>query len=100
MARSLSAGAPNPEAVALGQSQEPRVEIKQILGLGSSPALRWLSEPLAKSIGGEDGYIAQGLFIPNRPHVVAGGLAALEEALGLNKQGVSGKKVIIHPFDK
>ncbi|CAI6332959.1 unnamed protein product [Periconia digitata] len=91
---------PDPEAVALGQSMEPRVEIQQIVGLGSAPALRWLSEPMVKAIGGEDGYIAQGLFIPNRPHVVAGGLAALEDALALNKQGVSGKKLIIHPFDE
>jgi uncharacterized protein (TIGR02118 family) len=91
--------APNPEAVELGKSQEPRVEIRQILGIGSSPALRPLSEPFAKAIGGEDGYIARGLFTPNRPHVVAGGLAALEEALDLNKKGVSGKKIVIHPFD-
>ena len=89
--------APNPEAKALGQTQEPCIEIKQILGIGSSPSLRHLSEPLAEYLGGPDGYIAQGLFTPNRPHVVSGGLAAIEEAMKLSKEGVSGRKVIICP---
>jgi threonine dehydrogenase-like Zn-dependent dehydrogenase len=93
----VSPDVPDPEAKALGQSQDPPIEIRQILGLGSSPALRHLSEPLVKALGGEDGYIAKGLYIPNRPHVVHGGLAALEEALALNKKGVSGEKVVIHP---
>ena len=90
---------PNPEAVALGQGQEPRVEIRQVLGIGSSPALRPLSESLAKAIGGKDGWIAQGIFTPNRPRVVAGGLGAVEQALSLNKEGTSGKKIILRPFD-
>jgi NADPH:quinone reductase-like Zn-dependent oxidoreductase len=90
---------PDPEAVALGQSGEIPIEIRQILGIGSSPALRHLSEPLAKFLGRYDGYIAQGLFTPNRPHVVPGGLAKIEEALELNKGGVSGKKVVICPQD-
>lgn len=90
---------PDSEAVTLGQSQEPQVEIRQVLGIGSFPALRPLSESLVKVIGGEDGFIARGLFTPNRPHVVAGGLAAIEQALALNRKGISGKKVIIHPFE-
>lgn len=90
---------PNPEAVELGQTKEPKIEIKMILGLGSSPKLRFLTEPLVKALGGEDGYIAQGLFTPNRPRVVPGGLAGLEDALELNKKGVSGEKVVIRPFD-
>jgi NADPH:quinone reductase-like Zn-dependent oxidoreductase len=90
---------PDPEAKALGQSQEPYVKIKQVLGIGSWPTLRRLSEPLARFLGGSDGYIAQGLFIPNRPHIVPGGLAAVEEALHLNKNGVSGRKVVIQPQD-
>jgi len=89
----------DPDAAALGQSQEPKVDIKQVLGVGSSPALRYLSEPLAKSLGGEDGYISKGLFTPNRPRVVHGGLGAVEAALALNKKGVSGEKVMFHPFD-
>jgi NADPH:quinone reductase-like Zn-dependent oxidoreductase len=88
---------PDPEAKELGQSEEPRVEIKQVLGIGSLPTLRALSEPLARTLGGQDGYIAQGLYTPNRPHVVPGGLAAIEEALSLNKSGISGRKVIICP---
>jgi NADPH:quinone reductase-like Zn-dependent oxidoreductase len=90
---------PNPEAKALGQSQKPYVEIKQVLGIGSWPTLRPLSEPLARFLGGPDGYIAQGLFVPNRPHIVPGGLAAVEEALDVNKNGVSGRKVVIRPQD-
>ncbi|KAL7907751.1 quinone reductase [Trichoderma velutinum] len=89
----------DPDAVALGRSQQPNFDIKQVLGVGSSAGLRYLSEPLVKNLGGEEGYIAQGLVKPNRPHVVAGGLHAVEEALGLNKKGVSGEKVVIRPFD-
>jgi len=89
----------DPEAVSLSQSQEPKVEVKQVLGIGSSSALRYLSEPLAKHLGGENGYIAKGLLKPNRPRVVQGGLEAVEEALALNKKGVSGEKVIFHPFE-
>ena len=89
---------PNPEAQALGQSKEPRIDIRQVLGIGSFPELRFLSEPFARALGGEDGYIGQGLIIPNRPHVVPGGLAAIEEAFALSKKGVSGKKLILRPF--
>lgn len=90
---------PDPEAKAIGQSQEPQVEIRQILGIGSWPSLRHLSRGLARSLGGDDGFIAQGLFAPNRPHIVPGGFAAIEEAFSLNKSGVSGRKVIIRPGD-
>ncbi|CAI6096863.1 unnamed protein product [Clonostachys chloroleuca] len=85
------------EAQKLGQSKEPKVLIKNVLGLGSSPDLRYLSEPLVKALGDEDGWLAKGLFIPNRPSVVPGGLAKLEEALNKVKGGVSGQKVIIKP---
>lgn len=87
------------EAKEAGQKQDPPVEVKQVLGLGSSPALRYLSEPLARHLGGEDGYIAKGRFVPNRPVVIGGGLAGLEDALERNKRGVSGEKVVIRPFD-
>ncbi|GAD95070.1 alcohol dehydrogenase, putative [Paecilomyces variotii No. 5] len=89
----------DPEATALSQSKEPKVQIKRVLGIGSSPDLRYLSEPMAKSLGGEDGYIAKGLYIPNRPRVVPGGLGAVEEALGLNRKGVSGEKVVFRPSE-
>lgn len=95
----ITVQAVNAEAKELGQTQETKVDVKQVLGLGSSPKLRYLSEPLARELGGEEGYIAQGRFVPNRPLVVAGGLGGLEDALARNKKGVSGEKVVIRPFD-
>ncbi|KAK7738417.1 hypothetical protein SLS62_011405 [Diatrype stigma] len=73
--------------------------VRGVLGLGSGPKLRYLSEPLMAHLGGEDGYIARGLFRPNRPAVVPGGLAAVETALAKNKNGVSGEKVVIRPWE-
>ncbi|PYI10676.1 GroES-like protein [Aspergillus sclerotiicarbonarius CBS 121057] len=87
------------DAAQLGQSKEHKVQVKQILGLGSSPALRHLSEPFAKAIGGEDGWIAKGLFVPNRVRLIPGGIGAVEEALKTNKDGVSGEKVVFRPND-
>ena len=89
----------DPEAERIAKEDEPSVDIKQVLGLGSNPAYRHLSEPLMRHLGGEDGYIAKGLFVPNRPRVVEGGLDAVEEALTMNKKGVSGVKVVIRPSD-
>ncbi|KAL2840594.1 chaperonin 10-like protein [Aspergillus pseudodeflectus] len=85
------------EAQSLGSSKEPKVEIRQILGLGSKPELRYLSEPLMKRLGGENGWLATGQFVPNRTVVVDGGLEKIDEALDKNKAGVSGEKVIIRP---
>ncbi|KAI1848254.1 hypothetical protein JX266_005967 [Neoarthrinium moseri] len=79
--------------------QEPKTAVKPIMGMGSSPALRYLSEPLMKHLGGEDGYIAKGLYKPNRPLVIPGGLDAIEKALAKNKQGVSGEKVVFKPSE-
>lgn len=95
----VTVGSADEEAKALGAAKENKVVIKPILGLGSSPALRYLSEPLARHLGGEDGYIAKGKFAPNRPVVVAGGLSGLEEALAKNKKGVSGEKVVVRPSE-
>jgi len=89
----------DPDTAALSRSKEPDVGMKQVLSIGSTPALRHLSEPMAKNLRGENGYIAKGLLTPNRLHVVSGGLVAVEEALALNKKGVSGVKVIFRPFD-
>ncbi|KAG8157465.1 hypothetical protein KVR01_012849 [Diaporthe batatas] len=89
---------PYPEVVEAGLSASPKVNVKQILGLGSAPDKRYVSEPVVKAIGGEDGWIAKGLFQPNRPIVIEGGLAALDQALDRNKAGVSGEKVVIRPF--
>jgi NADPH:quinone reductase-like Zn-dependent oxidoreductase len=85
------------EAQSLGSSKEPKVDVRQILGLGSKPELRYLSEPLMKKLGGEDGWLASGQFVPNRTVVVDGGLDKIDEALDKNKAGVSGEKVVIRP---
>ncbi|KAJ3011019.1 hypothetical protein HKX48_007065 [Thoreauomyces humboldtii] len=90
----------DPEATALGKSSDPVVDIKQIVGIGSAPHLRHLSEPMFKHLGGEDGYLAKGSFVPNRVKLVEGGLAHLDDAMDLNKNGVSGLKVVIRPFDE
>lgn len=89
---------PYPEVVEAGLAAKPKVNVKQILGLGSAPDKRYVSEPVIKAIGGESGWIAKGLFQPNRPIVIEGGLAAVDEGLDRNKQGVSGEKVVIRPF--
>ncbi|KAK1241630.1 hypothetical protein MKX08_001604 [Trichoderma sp. CBMAI-0020] len=78
---------------------ESKVTLPRIIGLGSVPSLRYLSEPFAKHLGGDDGYIARGLFEPNRPVIVPGGLAGVEDALAKNKKGVSGEKVVMRPFE-
>lgn len=87
------------EARDLGQSQEPKVAVQNVIGLGSAPHLRYLTEPLVQRLGGEDGWLARGLFVPNRAVVVPGGLDKLEEALEKNKKGVSAGKVIIRPWE-
>ncbi|KAI9372197.1 chaperonin 10-like protein [Aspergillus egyptiacus] len=85
------------EAKALGSSKDVKVDIRPVLGLGSNPALRYLSEPMMKALGGEDGWLATGQFRANRPVVVEGGLDKLDEALDKNRAGVSGTKVVIRP---
>lgn len=91
---------PDAQAVELGQKDaQNKVVVNNLLGLGSGAEYRYISEPLARHIGGEDGYIANGQITLNRPDVVPGGLASIEEALAKNKQGVSGVKVIIRPHE-
>ncbi|EPQ26820.1 uncharacterized protein PFL1_05455 [Pseudozyma flocculosa PF-1] len=60
---------------------------------------RHLGEPLMENLGGERGYIATGRFRPNRVTLVPGGLAHIEDAFAKCKQGVSGVKIVIEPFD-
>ncbi|CAJ2511156.1 Uu.00g067810.m01.CDS01 [Anthostomella pinea] len=87
------------EAEELGKSHEPKVAVKAIWGAGSDPNLLFLSEPLMKHLGGEEGWIAKGRFVPNRTVVVPGGLGALEATLAKNKEGISGRKFIIKPSE-
>ncbi|KAG4435706.1 hypothetical protein IFR05_008792 [Cadophora sp. M221] len=88
------------EAIALGQKGDVKVGIKQVLGIGSKKELRYLSEPLMNCLGGEEGWIAKGLFRPMNVKIVEGGLRAVEEAMALNRKGVSGAKVVIRPWDE
>lgn len=89
---------PDEKAVAAGSAEgKPEVKVVNILGMGSNPDYRYVSEPLAAHVGGEDGYVAQGKVVLNRPHVVEGGLESVEKALKANKEGVSGVKVVIRP---
>ncbi|GAK61945.1 alcohol dehydrogenase [Moesziomyces antarcticus] len=85
---------------AVKQSEEkdlPDTSVVAILGIGSHPEYRYISEPLAAHLGGENGYVAKGDVTLNRPMVIEGGLNAVEKALKANKDGVSGVKVIIRP---
>merc|ERR1712225_107326 len=95
---------PDPEAVKLGlkegkENANGKVEIRQVLGLGSQKDLRYLSEPLMGALGGEEGWIAKRKFVPNRVRLVEGGLGSVDEALELNRKGVSGVKVVVRPWD-
>ncbi|CCO30216.1 Zinc-type alcohol dehydrogenase-like protein C2E1P3.01 [Rhizoctonia solani AG-1 IB] len=60
---------------------------------GSSHMFRDLSVPFWQNVGQ---WIKDGKFVPNRVQV-AGGLAALPEALDASRKGVSGVKIVIHP---
>ncbi|KAH0036811.1 hypothetical protein KCU78_g1835, partial [Aureobasidium melanogenum] len=82
------------------QSQTGRlVNFKPIIGASSFPNLRPLIETAWERFGGDDGFIARGLFRPNPVTVVYDGLSSVDEALELNKQGVSGTKIVIKPFE-
>ncbi|TKY90933.1 hypothetical protein EX895_000931 [Sporisorium graminicola] len=76
---------------------KPKVEVISIRSFGSAPEYRYVSEPLASHLGGENGYIATGKISLNRVHLIEGGLKNIEQALKANKDGVSGVKVVIRP---
>ncbi|PWY96959.1 GroES-like protein [Testicularia cyperi] len=97
--RVITVTQPLPPAIEAGQKGDKKVVVQQILGIGSGPEYRYVSEPLAHHLGGEEGYIAQGKIVLNRPEVVAGGLANIEQALQKNKEGVSGVKVVFQPHE-
>ena len=63
--------------------------------LFASPQLfKDLSMLLYKSLGK---WIEEGNYVPNRVHLVEGGLAAIPEALDLSRKGVSGVKIVVRP---
>lgn len=75
------------------------IEIRMILGLGHEPGVRPVSEWFYAAAGGEHGWLAKRQLRPNKVKVVDGGLNGLQEALELNKNGVSGYKVVIRPHE-
>lgn len=92
---------PKPEILeAAKESGKAQVSVKNVWGIGSAPHLRPTAIEFMKALSGENGYLAKGEMKPNRPLVVKGGLASLEEALAKNKKGVSGEKVIIKPNEE
>lgn len=76
------------------------IRLTNVWGVGSAPHLRSTAAAFMKALGGPDGYLAKGQMTPNRPIVVKGGLASLDEALKKNKDGVSGEKVVILPNEE
>ncbi|SNX84101.1 related to Zinc-binding oxidoreductase [Melanopsichium pennsylvanicum] len=89
---------PDENAVAASSAEgKKEVKVTNIFGNGADPDYRYVSENLAKNLGGEGGYIAQGKIKLNRIQVVEGGLSKIEDALKANKEGVSGVKVVIRP---
>lgn len=91
--------APTANTMAYSQAHEPKVDVVYVLGVGSLPHLRYLSEATAKHLGGEDGLLATGRIVPNRVMLVDGGLQSVDEALERNKTGISGQKLVIRPWD-
>ena len=72
-----------------------QVPIQQIWGIALNHDLRPVIKGLTDSLGGEDGWIAKGLFKPNRVEVTEGGLEKIQEGMEKNKKGVSGVKVVV-----
>ena len=77
-----------------GESKKREVKVQGIFALGYHPDYRYVTEPMYINISK---WLASGDFVPNRVQVVSGGLKALDEAMDLNKKGVSGVKVIVRP---
>jgi NADPH:quinone reductase-like Zn-dependent oxidoreductase len=75
------------------------VEIKAVWGEGGADHLRNQSSAFFKAAGGKDGWLAKQSFLPNRIMVVEGGLPSINKALDKNRDGVSGQKIIIRPFE-
>ncbi|KAH7025015.1 chaperonin 10-like protein [Microdochium trichocladiopsis] len=69
-----------------------KVEIKGILAVGPAPEYRNVSEPFYVHVAR---WLEAGEFVPNSPVVVEGGVHGIEEALRMQKAGVSGAKVVV-----
>ncbi|KAF1934403.1 GroES-like protein [Didymella exigua CBS 183.55] len=93
--RVVIVGPVNDEAKNLGESKEPHVAVQQIMGIALKPKLRSIIKGLTDSLGGQDGWVSNGEFKPNRVEVITGGLEKLQEGMEKNKHGVSGVKIVI-----
>ncbi|KAF8608437.1 putative alcohol dehydrogenase [Ceratobasidium sp. AG-I] len=74
------------------KNADDKVSVHRVFG--SSHLFKDLGVPLYKSVGK---WIEEGKYVPNRVHLVEGGLAGVPEALSLSKKGVSGEKLVIRP---
>ena len=98
----LSTPSPAPGAhFAVVLEVDPAVKAKNVDGkvsynqlYGSSHTFKDLSIPFYRTVGK---WIEQGKYVPNRVHLVNGGLAAVPEALDVSRKGVSGVKVVVRP---
>lgn len=75
------------------------VEMKTVWGMGSADYLRQQASAFFNAVGGQHGWLAKKLYFPNRAIVIDGGLASINKALDKNRDGVSGQKLVIRPFD-
>ena len=87
------------EAKSLAEAAALKVPIGTVLGIGWNPKMMYLSKPMLKHLGGEDGWLARGVIVPNPVTIIKGGLGGLEEALERSEAGVSGSKLVIRPHD-
>ncbi|KAF1979057.1 GroES-like protein [Bimuria novae-zelandiae CBS 107.79] len=91
----VTVGMVDEEAKKMGEEGETKVDVNFIMGIALGPKSRGLITALTTNLGGEDGWIAQGLFKSNKVEVIEGGLEKLQEGMERNKGGVSGAKVIV-----
>lgn len=87
---------PPPEQAQKKADSGTKVHLSPVLAMGSLPNNRVVSEPLMKNL---TKWLENGEFFPNRPQLVKGGLNGAQEALDLNKKGVSGVKVVFRPSE-
>ncbi|KXJ85998.1 chaperonin 10-like protein [Microdochium bolleyi] len=93
----VTVGLVDDEAIAAGQGGGEggglrTVNVRSIVATGHHPDYRYVGEPLYESFSK---WLASGELLPNHVRVVPGGLEGIEEAMQLNKAGVSGVKLIV-----
>ena len=88
----LITGYPQDKAKTLGEKSSPSIQISPIYGSGH--ANKSLAEPLWASM---EKWLEVEKLVPNKVQVIKGGLKGLEEALQLQRAGVSGVKIVVNP---